>query len=436
MSCSYSLSSLRVVQWNACGIRSKLPELTKNSADFDIVVISETLLRKKKICNLRGFNCVRQNRQKKQGGGVCIYIRNNIKYCQSPVSFDGNGRIEACAIKVFTIEGPLIIASVYRPPNVSSLSTLEWSQFFNQFPYKTIFCGDFNAHHRLWGDSKCCSVGCKIKDAVDDSDYIILNDQKATYHSSTHNSWSSIDLIIAHTSLGLYTDWKVCKDNWGSDHFPIFLHIGRQITPSRPLFNSNRKYSKNIDWKKFKDRVSMSIEKNKSFLTEISDLDVKYTSFVAIISDALSPKPPKSNPDNNNLNIINNAQSKPRNTTRQKNPTPDGNISDQSSFHSSPPCIWWDAECDRLVRLRKAVLSKFRFSNLRSDFIEYKKASAKARITFKKKKRDNFIEFCENLRKDTNPSYIWRKIKAFKNRWDGNGHSYTLKRLSKLFLNL
>lgn len=35
-------------------------------------------------------------------------------------------------------------------------------------------------------------------------------------------------------------------------------------------------------------------------------------------------------------------------------------------------------------------------------------------------KRDNFISLCASLNKYTNPSFIWKKLKRFKSRWNSS----------------
>lgn len=287
------------------------------------------------------------------------------------------------------------------------MSAQDWTKFFKQFPSKTISCGDFNAHHIEWGSNRSCKAGNNIKEGIDNLDLLILNKQTVTHHSSAHKTWDSIDISISHISLGLTIEWSISTDSWGSDHLPIFLQVGCHTSLYNPYPHSNRIQSKNIDWKLFNARIWSSIEDLKDTLSSIDDPTIKYSSFTAIITDALSPPP------------------KTQNTQRFSPSSSNKDASRQPS--RSPPCEWWDAECDRWARLRKAMWLKYRHSNLACDFIEYKKASAKARILFRNKKRDKFRDFCNNLRKDTNPSYIWRKVKTFKNRWEGgcNSHEFS-----------
>lgn len=73
---------------------------------------------------------------------------------------------------------------------------------------------------------------------------------------------------------------------------------------------------------------------------------------------------------------------------------------------SLPPTPWWDNECSKWIRLRKAAWLKYKHTKSRVDFIAFKRAEAKSRYELKKKKKEKFISFCESLRKDTNPTYV------------------------------
>lgn len=89
----------------------------------------------------------------------------------------------------------------------------------------------------------------------------------------------------------------------------------------------------------------------------------------------------------------------------------------QKPLHG-PPCHWWSDKCNREVRLRKADLSKFKCTDLHSDFIEYKKSVAKARREIRRVKQESFCSFCERLRKDTDPSFAWKTVKKFQSRFN------------------
>lgn len=75
---------------------------------------------------------------------------------------------------------------------------------------------------------------------------------------------------------------------------------------------------------------------------------------------------------------------------------------------SCPLCPWWNINCDKLIRLRKALL-KFKHTGSHDDFEEYLN---RIKITWRELrhiKHESFNKFCTNLRKDTNntnPNYV------------------------------
>lgn len=86
----------------------------------------------------------------------------------------------------------------------------------------------------------------------------------------------------------------------------------------------------------------------------------------------------------------------------------------QLNRHSA--CPWWDEDCEKLIKQIKEALKKFRNCRTWENFIDFKRNKAKTRSGLRKIKKDSFKKFCENLRKDTNPTQIWNTIKGFKNR--------------------
>jgi hypothetical protein len=83
--------------------------------------------------------------------------------------------------------------------------------------------------------------------------------------------------------------------------------------------------------------------------------------------------------------------------------------------------------------MRKAALRLFQCRGTRDNFINYKKAEAKARNELKKIKKESFINFIKSLTRFTNPLYVWSKIKAFKNRrnYRNNASEYKEENINK-----
>ncbi|XP_070517902.1 uncharacterized protein, partial [Cardiocondyla obscurior] len=289
-----------------------------------------------RTCNIRKFYTVRRDRIGQRGGGVLIYVDNRLKYKIIPRIYDCGGKIEACGIKVFLKGEVISLISCYCPPR-SNISFTEWSCFLSQFPGKVILGGDFNLHNIVWD-----------------------------------------------------------TDPWESNHLPIYICVNETMDPRALPTRSPRLHSGRTDWCRFRQELDIKMK----FLAEadLPDVEVKYSSFVSSIEDAL------------------------RSVTPHKKPACAVGLQ-----HWLPPpstCLWWNEECKKFVRLRKATLLKFRYSGLFEDFVNYKKQSAIVKRKLKRIKLESFRSFCAGLRKETSSSYVWNTIKKFQSRFNATDNNY------------
>ena len=98
--------------------RSKIKQLEVIIKDTNavIVVVTETWLddsvNSAEIC-IKGYNLYRTDRDGREIGGSCIYIRSDIP--SAPILQYSNSVVETTLIKVPTWE--LLFGSIYRPPD-------------------------------------------------------------------------------------------------------------------------------------------------------------------------------------------------------------------------------------------------------------------------------------------------------------------------------
>lgn len=110
-------------------IRSLLPKLPLFTHDYlderlDIILVSESWLKNgldDSLFTVPGYHFIRIDRPSlKRGGGLCIYLKDNIVYEELQPSDDENGgeNLEFLCLKLH-IGGhkKLIILLMYRPPN-------------------------------------------------------------------------------------------------------------------------------------------------------------------------------------------------------------------------------------------------------------------------------------------------------------------------------
>lgn len=81
------------------------------------------------------------------------------------------------------------------------------------------------------------------------------------------------------------------------------------------------------------------------------------------------------------------------------------------------PVSWWDEDCARIIRQRRAAYKKWQYTTELKDLVKYKQLVAKARRTFKLKKTQDFRNFAANIDIKMDSQYAWNKAKIFKNKW-------------------
>lgn len=188
---------LRCIQWNCKSFFSKLSEITSMSRDMDVILLSETWLEEKHNTKVRDFEIVRKDRVHRRGG-VAILIRKSLKFSVVESVYDCDGGLEVCAVRIFRNKDEIVLVSCYNAPGVSSITAANWSKFFDQFPDKVIFCGDFNSHHTAWGSKRCCTSGVRLMKGLEDSGLTFVNDGNPTYFDIAKQVESTIDLTICN----------------------------------------------------------------------------------------------------------------------------------------------------------------------------------------------------------------------------------------------
>jgi hypothetical protein len=61
---------------------------------------------------------VRKERNERADGSVVIIIHNKLKYSRKDCTYDGNGKIEVCAIELYTGQDKILIVSCYKQPRI------------------------------------------------------------------------------------------------------------------------------------------------------------------------------------------------------------------------------------------------------------------------------------------------------------------------------
>jgi ASC-1-like (ASCH) protein len=193
---------------------------------FQIIGLTETWLKEtnEDLFKLENYDFVNVNRTTKSGGGVGIYIANELKY---KIRFDLNTSteniIESVFIEIITAVGKnIIVGVIYRPPNnkFDSFET-KMNQILGKIDKENKLCylmGDFNIDLLK---SESCDYSIRFLEQLYTSSYIplVLRPTRITQHTATliDNIFTNdIETIESSTNGLIFCDI--------SDHLPI-VHI-------------------------------------------------------------------------------------------------------------------------------------------------------------------------------------------------------------------
>ena len=358
--------AISLLQWNCRGIYRKLYEfkrfVEKLASPPDIIALQETHLVDKYVPKLPGFILIRKDRDV-HGGGICFFIRNDMPFYE--IQLTGLGAIEAQRINL----PGLSVTNVYVPPNASVTSnTLQ--TLLDCCSTRSILLGDFNAHHPAWGSPTTNTIGRRLHHVIDTSGLVIVNTETATRFDSTGiTAGTLIDLTLASPNIAHLMQAEVTDNLLGSDHFIILISTRWNVRKTSLHIPSWRLRS--ADWEKFSEICTTEITCQPSDAGQTS-LDV----FTDKLVEAATRSIPLTQP---------------------------------SSKTGVP---WWNENCDKVVRLKRAAFLRMRRTFHIRDIILFRRRRAEARKTILETKKSYWQKFCNSLNRTSTLSKIWNVVKA------------------------
>ena len=378
--------SLRVLQWNAGGLRARSTELLHflSSHPVDLICIQESNLNSS--FRIPGFSVLRSDRTHSRSGilssdashasgGVVIFVRQGQSFSElsttSLSSLDSYSDYVGVNISL-NKSSSVSFLNVYAPPIRSSPTdgrTNSFSPSILPSSRNLFILGDFNCHHPLW-DSRGTSDprGEEVFDWVISSDLLPLNDPDTpTLLHRSSGSRSSPDISFAPSTLAFSCSWEVFQD-LGSDHLPILLSI-----PLSPVFHPNeRPPSFNFQKARWDDFASY-FDSHCPTAEEYSSLSL---SSAAALFTSLAMNAAKSS-------------------------IPFGRI-------KRPPKAWWSAEVEEAVgERRKAFATAHRSDEDRQAYI-----SASRRASSVIAKAEAWQTTCTSLSPKSNPKSVHSLLRS------------------------
>ena len=355
-----------LLQWNCRGIKANYDEVLLLMSKYNpsVFCLQETFLKTSDNMTFKNYsmyNHIHEN-SNRACGGSSIIVSNKVPHREIPL----NTQLQAVAV-VVTLHRPMCICSVYIPPS-SEINEELLFELISQLPPPFLIVGDFNSHNKLWGSEETDNKGIILEDFLNDYDLSLLNGKVPTYLSPSSGKYSNLDLSITHPALYLDYSWNVTDDLCGSDHFPILLSYNNDNEDKPP----QRYKFKKADWETFKIKCSSKLNES-CFHEDINPIE-KFSETLLEIADDCIPK-----------------------TTNKSNNTKDR--------------PWFDDECKKAIRLRKAALRKFNVIPVHSNLENYKILRAKARRAIREAKRKSWRNYVSKLNYRTPIKKVWNMIR-------------------------
>ncbi|XP_062714928.1 uncharacterized protein LOC134291327 [Aedes albopictus] len=175
---------------------TKFHELKQTFVDskIDIICFTETWLNSTisdRMISIDGYKLVRNDRNR-QGGGVCMYVRNNLSY--KVVSMSSSSSNDVSGTEYLNVEikvgyDKVLLGVVYNPPNTDCTDVLNDILENSTINYQcSFFVGDFNTD--LLRSSRRSRRFSEMLDAMS---YTCINSQPTFFHQT---GCSLLDLLI------------------------------------------------------------------------------------------------------------------------------------------------------------------------------------------------------------------------------------------------
>ena len=294
-----NISSLKCLYTNATSLINKWDAFNSRiiSESFPhLLMITETWFKQNTITNLDNYTLFSNNRSIQPGGGVAIYVRDDVRAFEANHIINPDPSTEQIWCSITTATDSILIGCIYRPPLSSREINLSIgksiSKACNLIKHKKfsslLLAGDFNFSDITW-DS--CSAKVKGKGRPSSNEFIdLLNSQFLHQHVIEPTfGLNTLDLVITDTVESVYCV-KVVPPLSSSDKnrlhavliWDLFISSKISNSPTRKVINKNGNYVKfcdyleAIDW----DSALNDSDINKNYGTLLSIYNKGVSEFI------------------------------------------------------------------------------------------------------------------------------------------------------------
>lgn len=235
---------IKLISWNANGIKNKIDELQAlvDEKGIDVIFIQESRLNKQNPPKLKHFEII--NKPKTIAGGLLIYINKRLQFSELKTN-----TVNSETIAIFM--GGLCLINYYHSPS-NQLDINELNDLLN-LKSNVIAIGDFNCKHINWNNSTNNGDGMILERFLSNSPFIMyFPSNNHTHIPNNGHQQSTIDLAVTNSAC---VKKITCEIQLNSDHYPVFY----EIQTSKTLKLNLPSDIKITDWTVFRQELEKNI---------------------------------------------------------------------------------------------------------------------------------------------------------------------------------
>ena len=248
--------------------------------DPDIILLNEHNVTDDETLKIYNYNIYTTNKENERHAGAAIGIRKGLTFRLHDDFYS-----DFIGLTVTTRQGPITIATAYVPPRRNYINIIDLNKVLRQ-PHPTYIFADFNARHRLLGNTVNNSRGNNIATLINQDKCRHIGPTFPTYIN--HTGSTTPDIVLTNR-LTFHNIFMTPGPITPSDHIPIIAYISANPiqTPIKPRLHYHK-----ADWTKYKDELTnIDIPSDPTpTLEQIDDYLTKWTDEIKRASTAAIPK--------------------------------------------------------------------------------------------------------------------------------------------------
>src|SRR5271170_7212650 len=352
-------------QWNCRGLRDKTIEFQEwlGKEKPDIMILNETgfpLATPLRVKNYIDISAVGVGKW-----GTSILVHKNITY--KKIYQSGPEKECECIVIEATVRGEKVTVVGSYWPDQYKPRLEDWIRIMSMREGYFLLIGDFNAHHEGgWNSYKTNERGRVLMGLVEECD-LQIHGEGTTYRKPGQRQ-SNIDLGFTSAEWGGPWVRKIGDDPMASDHLPWTLR-NRELT--------QRSIVRRPNWKKFRDMTDQRLEGTRerettdSIEEEAVDIAEQVVTSLRLASSEVKV---------------------------------------QKGDHAP----FWSGACQTRVNHNRAAYRRWNKSGRLDYYVKYREIQGQSKKFLKKRKREGYQEFANQVNDNCTTGGAWRILKGMK----------------------